>query len=116
MTPVEQGIGVFVLLVIMAVPRLAQSLRALGAVVLTGAAVVLALWFGWVEQLPQGLGNVGQAIAVALAAAAFGIGVLVRAVVLVGRRREWLGAVEAGLSLAAVAMAGLGLMGFFDML
>lgn len=115
MTPVEQGIGVFVLLVFMAVPRLAQTGRALGAVLLAGAAVVLALWFGWVEQLPQGLGNVGQAVAVALAAAAFGIGVLVRAVVLFGRRRGWPRAVDMGLSLGAVVTAGLGLMGIFDM-
>ena len=116
MTPVEQGIGVFVLLMIMAAPRLAQSLRSLGVVVLVGVAVLLALWFGWVEQLPQGLGNVGQAIAVMLAAVAFGIGVLVRATVLFGRRRGWPGAVDAGLSLGAVVVAGLGLMGFFDML
>ena len=116
MTPVEQGIGVCVLLVMMAVPRLAQTGRGLGAVLLVGVAVVLALWFGWVEQLPQGLGNVAQAMAVLLAAAAFGIGVLVRAVVLFVRKRGWPKMVDAGLSLGAVALAGLGLMATFDML
>ena len=115
MTPMEQAFGVLALIVIMAVPRIAQSGRALAGVVLAGLAVVLALWFGWVQRLPPGLGSVGQAVAVLLAATAFGFAALVRAVVLAGRKRGWSAAVDAGLSLGAVFLAGLGLMGFFDM-
>ena len=116
MTPAEQTAGVIFLLAVMAVPRLAQSSKALLVVMTVGVAVVLALWFGWVERLPQGLGNVGQAIGVALVAAAFAIGVLVRGMVLFGRKRGWPSATDAGVSLGAVALAGLGLMGLFDML
>ena len=81
-----------------------------------GVVVLVALWFGWVEQLPQGLGNVGQAIAVAATAAAFALGVAVRALVLLVRKRGWPKATDAVLSLGAVALAGLSLMEFFDML
>ena len=116
MTPAEQAIGLLFLLAVMAIPRLAQIGRALTILAAGGVVVLVALWFGWVEQLPQGLGNVGQAIAVAATAAAFALGVVVRALVLLGRKRGWPKATDAVLSLGAVALAGLSLMGFFDML
>lgn len=116
MTPVEQAAGLLFLLAVMAVPRWAQTGRALGMTVAGGLLVLAALWFGWVERLPHGLGNLGQAVALAATAAAFGLGVLVRALVLLGRQRGWPKATEAVLSLGAVAVAGLGLLGFFDML
>jgi hypothetical protein len=116
MTPEEQAIGLVFLVAVMALPRFAQIGRALAILTVGGAVVLVALWFGWVEQLPQGLGNVGQAIAVVATAAAFALGVLVRALVLVGRMRGWPKVTDAVLSLGAVAVAGLSLMGFFDML
>ncbi|MGV8986093.1 MAG: hypothetical protein ACOH2H_07415 [Cypionkella sp.] len=116
MTPAEQAAGLLALLVLMALPRFAQTGRALVGVSAGGLAVAVAMWFGWVQQLPQGLGNVAQALAVVLAAAAFGLGVLVRALVLAGRKRSWPKATDVVLSLVAVSAAALGLMGFFDML
>ena len=116
MTPDEQAIGLLFLLVVMAVPRVAQSGRALAVLAAGGVVFLVALWFGWVQQLPQGLGNLGQAIAVIATAVAFALGVLVRALVLMGRKRGWPKVVDVGLSLGAVALAGLGLMAFFDML
>lgn len=116
MTPVEQSVWLLFLLSVMALPRLAQSGRALAGIAAAGAIVLVALWFGWVEQLPQGLGNVAQAIGVVSAAAALLLGVAVRALVLSGRKRGWPKAADAGLSLGAVALAGLSLMGIFDML
>lgn len=113
MTPGEQAIGLLFLLAVMA---LARTGRALVIVAVGGVIVLLSLWFGWVEQLPQGLGNLGQAIAVIATAAAFALGVLVRALVLYGRKCGWPKAMDAVLSLGAVAAAGFGLMGFFDML
>ena len=116
MTPDEQVIGLLFLLAVMALPRYAQTGRMLAILAAGGAVVLLALWFGWVEQLPQGLGNVGQAIAVVATAAAFALGVLVRALVLYGRKRGWPKVMDAALSLGAVALAGLSLMWIFDML
>ncbi|MEO6301038.1 MAG: hypothetical protein ABIV25_10960 [Paracoccaceae bacterium] len=116
MTPAEQSIGVLFLLAVMALPRLAQSGRALAVTLAVGTAVLAALWFGWVEQLPQGLGNVAQAGAVVLTAAAFALGVTVRALVLIGRKRGWPKATDAVLSISAVAVAGLSLLAIFDML
>lgn len=116
MTPAAQSVGLLFLLAVMALPRLAQTGRALVVLTAGGVVVLVALWFGWVEQLPQGLGNVGQAVAVVATGAAFALGVIVRALVLVGRRRGWPKATDAVLSLGAVAVAGLSLMGFFDML
>ena len=115
-TPAEQSVGLLFLVAVMALPRLAQSGRMLAGIAAGGAVVGLALWFGWVEQLPQGLGNVAQAVAVVVTAAAFGLGVVVRALVLLGRKRGWPKAADAVLSLGAVAVAGLSLLGFFDML
>ena len=116
MTPTEQSVGLLFLLAVMALPRFAQTWRALAGIAAAGVVVLTGLWFGWVEQLPQGLGNVGQAIAVVATAAAFALGVIVRALVLVGRKRGWPKATDAVLSLGAMAVAGLSLMGFFDML
>ena len=116
MTPIEQALGLFVLLGLMALPRLAMNGRVLTGILAAGMVVATVLWFGWVEQLPNGLGNVAQALGVALAAAAFGLGVAVRAVVLFGRKRGWPKATDALLSLATVAVMGLGLLIFFDML
>ena len=116
MNPDEQAIGLLFLLAVMALPRFAQSGRALAILTAGGAVVLVALWFGWVEQLPQGLGNVGQAIAVVATAAAFALGVLVRALVLFGRKRGWPNVMDAVLSLGAVGVAGLSLMAIFDML
>ena len=112
----EQAISLLFLLAVMAVPRLAQTWRALAGIAAAGVVVLTGLWFGWVEQLPQGLGNVGQAIAVVATAAAFALGVLVRALVLWGRKRGWPKAMDLVLSLGAVALAGLSLMAIFDML
>ncbi len=116
MTPVEQILALLFLLAVMALPRLAQTAGALMMMAFGGSAIGLALWFGWVEQLPQGLGNLGQAIAVVGTAAAFALGVLVRALVLMARKRGWPKATDAVLSLGAVAAAGLTLLGIFDML
>ena len=116
MTPPEQAIGLLFLLAVMALPRLAKTGRALAMIAAGGVVVLLALWFGWVEQLPPGLGSLGQAIAVVATAAAFALGVFVRALVLTGRKRGWPKATDAVLSLGAVAFAGLSLMAIFDML
>jgi len=116
MTPAEQSIGVLFLLAVMALPRLARTGRTLSVILAAGTLVFVALWFGWVEQLPHGLGNVAQAVAVVLTAAAFALGVAVRALVLVGRKRGWPKATDAVLSLGAVAVAGFGLLAIFDML
>ena len=116
MTPAEQTIAVLYLLAIMALPRLARNGRMLAGMAAGGSLVLAGLWFGWVEQLPQGLGNLGQAVAVAFTAAAFALGVLVRALVLTGRKRGWPKATDAVLSLGAVAAAGLSLLAIFDML
>ena len=116
MTPAEQAIGLLFLLAIMALPRFAQTGRALAGLGAGGLAILVALWFGWVQQLPPGLGSLGQAIAVVATASAFALGVLVRALVLTGRKRGWPKATDAVLSLGAVALAGLSLMAIFDML
>lgn len=116
MTPAEQAIGLVFLLAVMALPRFAQSGRMLAGMAAGGLVVLVGLWFGWVEQLPHGLGNVGQAVAVVVTAAAYALGVMVRALVLLGRKRGWPKATDAALSLGAMAVAGLSLMGFFDML
>ena len=116
MNPEEPVIWLPFLLAVMALPRLTQTGRMLAILATGGAVVLLALWFGWVEQLPPGLGSLGQAIAVVATSAAFALGVLVRAVVLYGRKRRWPKVMDAVLSLGAVALAGLSLMRIFDML
>ena len=116
MNPDEQTLAVLFLLAVMALPRVARNGRVLAGLASGGVLVLVALWFGWVEQLPPGLGSLGQAMAVVFTAAAFALGVVVRALVLTSRRRGWPKATDAVLSLGTVALAGLSLLAIFDML
>ncbi len=100
----------------MLVPRAAHSTLGLGLAVLAGVVIGGAVWFGWAANLPTATDRAVPLIGIIAAGAAFGLGVLTRGVVLVGRARGWPGVTDVVMTCGAAMMFGYGFLHLFDVL
>jgi hypothetical protein len=112
-----QSIGALAgLFAVMAVPRLAQGWRLLLLLTIAGAVIGAAFWFGWAANLASATDRAVPLIGLIAVGAAFGFGVLIRAVVLFGRMRGWPKITDLVMNLGVAVMFSYGFLRLFDVL